>query len=78
MVCDGDRCTYRSRYRLWGSMTDDPHDDSAHWAGQLPRKTDDGTKRTDKRDPGREKQSDVQRQESRVAETQQTPHRTTD
>ncbi len=47
---------------------DDPHDDITDRLGDLPKENTNSTKRSDKRDPGRTKQSDVQRKESPVAE----------
>lgn len=46
---------------------DDPHDDITDRLGDLPKTDTDSTKRSDKRNTGRPKQSDVQRKESPVA-----------
>jgi len=51
---------------------DDPHDESTHWIGNLPQESNDSTERTDKRNPRRTKQSDVQRKELPVAEGKET------
>ena len=51
---------------------DDPHDDITDRLGDLPKENTNSTKRTDKRDPGRSKQSDVQRKEPPVAERRKT------
>jgi hypothetical protein len=50
------------------SKEDDPHDEVTHWVGNLPQESNDSGKRTDKRNTRRSKQSNVQRQESSVAE----------
>jgi len=50
------------------SKEDDPHDEVTHWVGNLPQESNDSTERTDKRTTRRSKQSDVQRQESPMAE----------
>jgi hypothetical protein len=47
---------------------DDPHDDISDRLGDLYKEGTNGSKRTDKRDIRRTKQSDVQRKESPVAE----------
>ena len=46
---------------------DDPHDDITDRLGNLPKESTDSPKRTDKRDPGRSKQSNVQRKKPPVA-----------
>ena len=51
---------------------DDPTDDVTHWVGNLPEPSTDCTERTDKRNPGRAKQSDVQCKELPVAEGKET------
>ena len=51
-----------------GIEEDDPHDDISDRLGDLPKKDTDSPKRTNKRDTGRTKQSDVQRKEPSVAE----------
>ena len=51
-----------------GIEEDDPHDDISDRLGDLPKKDTDSPKRTNKRDTGRTKQSDVQRKEPPVAE----------
>ena len=51
---------------------DDPTDDVTHWVGNLPEPSTDSTERSDKRNPGRAKQSDVQRKELPVAEGKET------
>ena len=53
-------------------MTDDPHDDSAHWAGQLRSKSNDGTECTTKRTTRRAEQPDVQRKKPRLAKDEPT------
>lgn len=50
------------------SKEDDPHDEVTHWIGNLSQESNDSGKRTDKRTTRRPKQSDVQRQESPMAE----------
>ena len=47
---------------------DDPHDDITDRLGDLPKADTDSTKRPDKRNTGRPKQSDVQRKKLPVAE----------
>jgi len=47
---------------------DDPHDDISDRLGDLSKENINGSKRPDKRDTRRPKQSDVQRKESPVAE----------
>ena len=51
---------------------DDPTDDVTHWGGNLPESSTDSTERTDKRNPRRTKQSDVQRKELPVAKGKET------
>jgi hypothetical protein len=51
---------------------DDPTDDVTHWVGNLPESSTDSTERTDKRNPRRTKQSDVQRKELPVAKGKET------
>lgn len=51
---------------------DDPTDDVTHWVGNLPEPSTDSTERTDQRDTGRTKQSDVQRKELPVAKGKET------
>ena len=51
---------------------DDPTDDVTHWVGNLPESSTDSTERTDKRNPRRAKQSDVQRKELPVAKGKET------
>ena len=51
---------------------DDPTDDVTHWVGNLPEPSTDCTERTDKCNPGRTKQSDVQRKELPVAKGKET------
>ena len=46
---------------------DDPHDDITDRLGNLPKENTNSTKRTDKRDPGWSKQSNVQRKKPPVA-----------
>lgn len=66
--------------RLWSILTmmtddgedDDPTDDVTHWVGNLPEPSTDSTERTDKRNPRRTKQSDVQRKELPVAKGKET------
>lgn len=65
-------CSSCNGHRLWSGMTDDPHDDSTNWAGNLPKTSDNSPKRTTKRDTGRAEQPDVQRQESRLATQKET------
>ena len=51
---------------------DDPTYDFTHWVGNLPESSTDSTERTDKRNPRRTKQSDVQRKELPVAKGKET------
>lgn len=46
---------------------DDPHDDSTHWAGRLPKTSTNSVERTAKCDTRGQQQSNVQRQESSMA-----------
>ena len=48
---------------------DDPHDDITDRLGDLPKTDTDSTKRSDKRDTGGSKQSDVQRKKSPMAKS---------
>ena len=40
---------------------DDPHDESTHWIGQIPKEDTDSNERDSERDTRRKQQSNVQR-----------------
>lgn len=51
---------------------DDPHDESTHWIGQIPKEDTDSNERTDKRSTRRSEQPNIQRKKLPVAKRKET------